>query len=664
MKSFSWLVAVSLLALAACEEKRTVGVGTPGDNNNNNNNDERECRVDRDCDAQYDVCDDRKCVEGPCLDGVQSAGETGVDCGGPLCGKCPIGESCLSNADCASQACANRECVDSATTANNNVNPGCLDPGDPARFVRWDNGITAEIAFVPFTRGADPVLASGIAIADFNGDGHVDVLVTNQGAEPSLFFNDGTGNFTDVTATSGLSGLTLTTSISVADFDGDGDLDVVIGRTIGGVYVMLNQGDGTFVDATDTTGIGDPSDVVSGGSFADFDGDGDLDFYLGSYLPPVEVMVPFMLPPPKPNRLYRNNGDGTFTEMAYSPGGVGEEGSTLAVAWWDFDADGRPDLWSSNDFGMFQQPSQLWRNGGPDPDDPDGWIWEDISAASGIDVAIFGMSASLADFDNDQDQDGYASNMARNVLHVVENGTSTNEALERGVACDILVDPRPAPVREPEYVARLDGMQPFLDDYTDADSPYYSLTSWAATFADFNHDGWQDLHIVNGTTLSDLTPEASFQPNYLFMNRADGTFEPAPCWALPDIRGTSRGAAAGDLDGDGDMDLIWADQGHNGDATVYVIRNEMAVGNWLMIELEGQPPNTDAIGAKVTLQAGGLIQTRWIDGGQSYMSVSERVAHFGLGAAEVIDSLVVTWPDGSTQTVPVAAVNQRLIVQQ
>lgn len=654
---------VSLIVITACEEDRPP-IQTPNENNDG------ECRVDRDCDDFFVCNDDDECEAGPCLDGVQGDGETGVDCGGLTCGKCPDGEACLSGLDCASGTCSDRVCRtagsnnDNNENNENNVNPTCEDPGDTARFALWENGISKEISYIPQTRGADPVVASGQAIFDYDLDGDVDVLVTNQGGTPSLFANDGSGNFTDMTAGSGLENLTETTSVSVADFDGDGDPDVVLGRTNGGVYTLINSGNGSFVDESSLRGLGETDDVVSGGTFADFDGDGDLDFYLGSYLGQFEVMVPVMFPAPKPNRLYRNDGTGAFTEMSYSPGGVGEEGSTLAVAWWDFDADGRPDIWSSNDFGMIQQPSQLWRNGGPDPADPDGWLWEDISASAGVDLAIFGMSASLADFDNDGDQDGYASNMAQNVLHVVDNGTTTNEGVARGVACDVLPDPRPAPVDDPQYVALLPEMQPFLDNYTDADSPYYSLTSWAATFKDFNHDGWLDLHVVNGTTLSDLTPEANFQPNYLFVNQADGTFEQAPCWTLPDIRGTSRGAAAGDLDGDGDMDIVWSDQGDNGDGAVYVIRNDMSAGNWLIVELEGSAPNTDAIGAKVELQAGGLVQTRWIDGGQSYMSVSERVAHFGLGAAESVDSLAVTWPDGTTQNVSVLVVNERVTVTQ
>ncbi len=539
---------------------------------------------------------------------------------------------------------------------NNTVGPvPCEDLGDPARFVDWPgNGIDVAISRYQ-DEPASYIVTSGVAMVDFDGDGDLDVMITNNGGALAYFTNDGAGAFTDATTAAGVAGLTQTSSLSAADFDGDGDTDVVVGR-LSGAYVLENQGDGTFVNASAVWGIGQATDVVSGGAFGDFDGDGDLDFYLASY-----TMEAGNYPTTLPNRLYRNDGT-TFRELTTSPGGPGSEGGTLGIAWWDFDGDGRQDLWVANDFGMTARPNQLWRNMGRDPLDADNWLFEEVASAANLDIAVFSMSATLGDFDNDGDRDAYVANAANNVLHVVNGTTTTNEAVARGVASGTILDPMPRPVIPPIYMALIPEMQAFIDDYTDPNSGLYTLSSWSSMFFDADQDGWQDLWVSNGQIPSFLTPEASFQPNFLFVNNA-GTFRQSECWETPSIRASTRGAAVGDLDGDGDVDVIWVDNGINGAPVAHVARNEMASGNWLTVQLRGASPNTDAIGAKVTLVAGGITQTRWIDGGQSFMSVSERVAHFGLGAATSVDSLVVTWPDGSVESRIVDAINQRLLVE-
>jgi hypothetical protein len=593
--------------------------------------------------------------------------------------------ACVLDSDCVRGECRDGQChqvtatngpngrvnnESTGPTTNNGTNGGplnngtiapqmpCEDTGGAERFaLAEDTGIDLEVVPSGTLEGAGGILTSGVAIADLDHDGDADVIVTNEGGAPGYFANEGDGSFVDVTTERGLGGLTATTSLTVGDIDGDADSDLVIGR-IGGLYVMTNDGDGQFSDATEQWGVADSMDVVSAGVLADFDGDLDLDLYVANYSGDPSV-VPEVLP----NRLYRNDGQ-TFTELTTSPGGEGAEGSTLAAAWWDFDEDGRPDVWVANDFGMTATPNQLWRNVGPDPSDPDNWLFENIASDANVDVPIFSMSVALADFDNDGDRDGYVANMAQNVLHVVDGLTTTDESVARGVASSVLPDPRPRPVDPPWYVPFLPEMEPFLAEYTDPDSGMYTLTSWSSVFFDANQDGWQDLFVSNGAVLTPLTPEATNQPNYLFVNQRDGTFAREPCYAIPDVRGSTRGAAVGDLDGDGDQDVVWSDNGINGEGTPVVAFNEMATGNWLTIELEGASPNTDAIGARVTLSVDGVRQTRWIDGGQSYLSVSERVAHFGLGTADSVDSVVVTWPDGEEQSVDVPDVNRRVSVSQ
>jgi len=209
-------------------------------------------------------------------------------------------------------------------------------------------------------------------------------------------------------------------------------------------------------------------------------------------------------------------------------------------------------------------------------------------------------------------------------------------------------------------------MAEFMMNYADTSSELYTLTSWSSIFFDFNNDGLQDLYVANGAVITDLTPEATNQPNYLLANNGDHTFTQVPCWGMPDIRGSSRGAAVGDLDRDGDLDIVWVDNGDNGEAGVFVARNDATDWNWSIIELQGRGANREGIGAKITLYANGVgAQHRWIDGGQSFLSVSERMAHFGLQAAEVIDAIEITWPSGVVQDVdPLPPVNQRYFVME
>jgi len=535
----------------------------------------------------------------------------------------------------------------------------CPDPGDPARFARWSNGISASVSHDRSFETAGETISSGIGIFDLDSDGDNDVIVTSQGSTLIYFENDGDGNFTDATSSAGLDGLTLTTSVSGADIDGDGDTDLLIGRTTG-AYLLINDS-GSFTDEAMQRGLFDPDDVVSGASFADFDGDGDLDVYITSYHPPLNPMDTTL--PTLRNRLLRND-DGSFNEITISPGGEATKGMTLASAWWDWDEDGRPDLWVAEDFGVVHGPNKLFRNLGPDPEDADGWLFEDIAGQTGLDAKVFSMSATLADFDNDGDRDGYVTNMANNVFHVRDGDRVSDEAVTLGVTAGTTDNPEALAMGEPNYASGLEGIDEFFANYADPSSGLHTVTSWNAIFFDADHDGWQDLFVANGPVLTTVMPEARRQPNSFFVGDEGGSFSEAPCWFLPDKMGASRGAAVGDLDGDGDLDLVWSNNGDAGEGGVYAARNDFSDGNWLIVELEGQAPNTDAIGAKITLTAGDLTQTRWIDGGQGFMSVSERVAHFGLADADAIDSLIVEWPNGSTQDVEVDAINQRIVINE
>ncbi len=661
-------LAIAALLVLGCGPKNSPVVPS-----GNNDGPDAECRRDSDCE-DFHVCNrDDECEPGPCLDGEQSFGETDVDCGGSTCGACPLDAACQFGRDCESGTCTLGVCANDGAnngTDNNGANNGgpgfeCEDTGGAERFTLWDSGIDFE----PGHRGRQSTTGAtttgGIAAFDYDADGDVDVMVTSEGGTLALFQNDGSGAFSDVTQAANLDGLTYTTGLSVADLDADADLDVWVGRSIEGSFLLLNQGDGTFRESGAQWGLPVEDAGSAGGTFGDFDGDGDLDLYQANYFGPFDPDDPLNPPGPTSNRLLRNDGDRfTLVTEEATPGFGETRGSTLAAAWWDYDQDGDPDLWVGNDFGMRWNPNQLWRNDGPDPNDANGWSFVDVAPDVGLDAKIFSMSTTLADFDNDGDQDGYVSNLARNVLHVWEGSSATEQAVQRGVAVSDFHDPRPAPTEPPMYSSPEQGMDEFFENYSDPNSEHYTLTSFGSFFFDANLDGWQDMFVVNGSVSTTLVPEGTFQPNRVLMSTRDGNFEEAPCWFTPDIRGTSRGAAYADFDRDGDLDVVFADQGDYGEAQVVLLRNELDVGNYIVVELEGLSPNTQAIGAKVTLVTAGGTQTRWIDGGQGYMSVSERVAHFGLGEADAVESLEVSWPDGTSQTVSVDAVNQRIVVAQ
>jgi hypothetical protein len=654
------LVLLGSVLLLACSEKPGPSVVEPPP--------EEGCETSDDCSGGRE-CIDGACEAPTCTDGIQNQDETDVDCGGMTCGPCAAGKSCRLEFDCIF-SCVDGVCQQSGSggpdggppdedmgaDSDTGSSPGtCEDTGEPRRFVRWkESGL--DLAAAGDT-GTD--FTAGIGIADFDGDGNVDVVTTSPVGNPKLLLNQGDGTFADATAQSGLGDLNNATAIAIADFDGDSDSDLFLGRSEG-QYLLENDGAATFTDVTDAWGLGGWDSIVSAASFVDFDGDGDLDLYVSGWSMREGVATFVSVP----NVLYRNDGDG-FTALSSSPGGEATMGKTNAATWWDYDEDGDPDLLVGNDFGPVDVGDQLWRNVGPDSDDPDGWLFTDVSAQANFDTKLFTMSTTVADFDNDLDLDVYLANFGFNVLHVVEDGVATDEAVDRGVGVGHLADPIPMPTEDPSFGVPIDGMEEFVEDYTDPSLDQYVLTSWASIFFDANHDGWQDLWVVNGMVVSEYVPEATNQPNYLLHSLQDGTFERAPCWYRPDIRGSSRGSAVGDLDGDGDLDILFTDTGLNtSDPGLYALRNDDGDGNWLIVELQGTAPNTDAIGARVVIDVGGARQMRHIDGGQGFVSVSERIAHFGVADADTIDSIEVTWPDGTTTTQTDVDANRRLVIIQ
>ncbi|HEY3082621.1 MAG TPA: FG-GAP-like repeat-containing protein [Chloroflexota bacterium] len=487
---------------------------------------------------------------------------------------------------------------------------------------------------------ADAIQA-GVAFFDFDGDGRPDILLTNANGPNALYRNNGDGTFSDVAAAAGVAdpdGVSI--GVACADYDNDGRCDLLVTRLGGGLKLYRNRGDGTFADVTAEAGLALPGGHGASAAWADFDGDGHLDLYVTYWLDSVppgltdlmrtdgELRVEYTARS-RGHRLYRNNGDGTFSEVSQYLG-LPPPSPGLAVGFVDYDDDGRPDLYVVNDMGRFVQPNKLFHNDGPTPDG--GWRFSEVGHRAGVDAVLFGMGIALGDYDGDGRLDMYATNMGSNQLfHNRGDGTfepTTNRAgVGRGT------------IRGEDSVG------------------------WGTAFFDFDNDGNLDLYFtagvvypmppVNGVSVPD-------QPNAMFHNRGDGTFRDVSRLTKTDSTGCGRGLAVADFDGDGFLDVLVANYGQ----PPVLYQNSGNANRWLQVRLIGTRSNRDGIGARLTLTAGGRAQVREVASGTSFLSQHSLIAHFGLGQLERAEALEIRWPSGARQRLTDLAANRLITVTE
>jgi hypothetical protein len=517
------------------------------------------------------------------------------------------------------------------------------------------NGSTGE-KLMPETIG------SGAAFIDYDNDGDQDLLLVNSkwwpGEErepaPTLAFyrNDGHGRFTDVTAEAGLKITCFGMGAAVGDFDNDGWTDLYI-TTLGKNYLFRND-HGRFVDVTaqaDVAGL--DTDWSTAAAFIDYDNDGDLDLFVGNYVlwsRKIDLEIDFQLTGlgrafGAPNhftgandRLYRNEGNGRFSDVSASAGIIVTdpssglpEGKTLGVAPIDYDNDGWIDLFVSNDTVR----NFLYHNLG-------NGRFEEIGALEGIGYdrngkATGAMGIDAAYFRNDQDLGVGIGNFANEMssLFVTEDGHApfADEAVLMGFG--------PA--------SRL------------------ALT-FGLFFFDYDLDSRLDIFQANGHLEGDINvvqPSQTYaQPAQLFWNCGDACRTP---FVLAENTGdlgeplVGRGAAYADIDGDGDLDIVVVQNGRR----AVLFRNDQQLGHhWLRVKLEGRTVNRNAIGAKLILTADGVTQRRSVMPTHSFLSQVELPVTFGLGGAERVDALTVIWPNGQKQDVPVTAIDTTLTITQ
>jgi hypothetical protein len=493
-------------------------------------------------------------------------------------------------------------------------------------------------------------LGSGVAIFDADGDGRQDVLLVNgtswpdqprrDGATSRLFRNAGRGTFEDVTARSGLAVPLYGMGAAAADYDNDGHQDLLI-TAIGQSRLFRNTGQGKFVDVTDRAGLGGHSGFSTSALWFDYDRDGDLDLLILNYVrwtPETDVFCSadgkeksYCTPEAYAGAtswLFRNRGNGTFEDVTAASGLFDPTSKALGVAMLDYDVDGWPDLFVAND----TQPNKLYRN------QRDGRFVESAVQAglafSEDGRARAGMGTDAADFDNSGVPSVVVTNFSGEML-----GLYT--PVRPGVYADR------APASELGRVSRL-------------------TLGFGCFFFDADLDGLLDLLVVNGhidDSLSKTQGRVLYAESpHLFHNRGGKFVDVASAvgagFAEPKV---GRGAAFGDIDLDGDLDVILTTNA--GQPRVY--RNDLTVKHRsVRLALRGTKSNRDGLGGRVRVRVGTTWLTRVVRTGSSYLSQSELPLTFGLGTREQADEAIVEWPSGLQQTLgPLRAGRSYLVVE-
>lgn len=484
-------------------------------------------------------------------------------------------------------------------------------------------------------------LGAGASWADYDNDGWIDLVVPGRN-RVTLFRNNGNGTFTDVSRQAGITRVGVYNRAAIwADYDNDGFKDLYITTRRGDLnFLYRNNGNGTFTNVTAQAGVaGDRTDDSTVAAWGDYNNDGFLDLYVGNNDGPTPVPPQFVGAEGWPNRLYRNNGNGTFTDVTAQTG-VGNRGRTLDALWCDYDDDGDVDLFVVNDFGQFTgYPDTVYRNDGPDG--RGGWRFTDVGEEIGFGSQSqqYGMGITAGDYDMDGDLDYYITGGGINLLHR-NNGDGTFTEVAEAVGVGI-----PFPTVGPSLIYGTDEQN----------------HGWGCTWWDYDLDGWLDLYVSNswlGTRGN--FPAAYYNPNMLYRNNRDGTFtEIAPSLGLSH-GGRNRGHAFADYDNDGDLDLYLAMLGQRN----VLLRNDLPTGNnWLKIELVGTVSNRDAVGAKIIVTSPGLREIRPVPNADPHLSQNSPEQLFGLGQNTTVD-IEVRWPRGAVQRLTNVRANQKLVITE
>jgi hypothetical protein len=494
-------------------------------------------------------------------------------------------------------------------------------------------------------------MGSGALFFDYDGDGWIDAFLVDGGsiADPALarrarhrlFHNRGNGTFEDVTTRAGIEHSGYGMGACSGDYDGDGRPDLYV--TNGGPNVLYrNRGDGTFADVTAAARVGDPRWSASC-AFADLDRDGDLDLWVTNYVNADPKNPPFcgdaraghrfychpLKYDPLPNTVYRNDGHGTFTDVSDEAGVGALRSNGLGVVVADYDDDGWPDVFVAND----NLPNFLFHNRGM-------LRFTETGLAAGIAVAAdakprAGMGIDTGDYDGDGRLDLVITNLDFE-MHTVHRG------LAQGLFADATAE-------------------------SGIGFPTLPFVGFGVALLDVDNDAQLDVAIANGHIL-DNAPQfragsTYMQRKLLFRNTTGRRFVESGRQLGPGFGSAKvgRALAAGDIDNDGDLDLLVS---NNGQAAELLRNDGGNSGNALLVKLRGAGMNADAIGARVLVTTGARTQRRDVKAGSGYLSQHDLRQHFGLGGATTAERLEVRWPSGRLETVRDIAANQIVTIEE
>ncbi len=541
------------------------------------------------------------------------------------------------------------------------VKPASARTVSPAAAIEFENIIkNSKINFV-LRNSVSPqrytieTMTGGVALFDYNNDGLLDIFFTNGASIPSLdksdprywnrlYRNNGDGTFTDVTESAGLKGKCYSMGAAAADYDNDGFTDLyVAGYNCNQLF--HNNGDGTFTDVTEKTGVGGmipkygKAWSVAAGWF-DYNNDGLLDLFVVNYLnydiksarPCVQQGLPAYCSPVDflgtPNILYRNNGDGTFTDVSQQSHISDFVGKGMGLSFADYDGDGFTDIFVSND--TFQ--NYLLHNNG------DG-TFSEVGLQAGIAYnafgdAVAGMGTDFRDLDNDGKPDIFETAMFGEGFPIYHN-------LGDGQFQD---------------VTGAAGMTALTS----------RLTAWGAGVYDFDNDGYKDIFTANSDILDNsmlLAHRPYGLPNGLFRNKGNLTFEDLSLKAGPtfSVPAPHRGAAFGDLNNDGKIDIVVTVL--NGPPEIMMNRTNNQ-NHWIIFNLIGVKSNRDGLGADIKITTANGSQYNRATTAVGYNSSSDKRVHFGLGSAYVINKVEIAWPSGIKQTLTNVKADQILTVRE
>jgi hypothetical protein len=492
-------------------------------------------------------------------------------------------------------------------------------------------------------------MVSGLALFDYDGDGFIDIYFLNGAAlkgtvldappRNTLYRNHGDWTFTDVTAEAGVGDEGFGLGVTVGDYDGDGDPDLYV-NNFGPNVLYRNNGDRTFTDVTAEAGVANGDKVGAGACFLDIEGDGDLDLYASNYVNfSYENHVPIMIQgktfqagpqyyKPVPDTLYRNNGDGTFTDISESSGIGSVSGPGMGMVCADFDDDGDQDIFVCHDGA----PNFYFQNDGQGN-------FQEMGLLAGVAYDFAGnenssMGVDCGDYDNDGRLDLFMTDYQAEM-----------PVLYRNLG---------------------DG---FFEDATSAAKITNDLlphVNWGTGLVDLDNDGDRDLFVACGhfdriETIDDRT--ALKIPNYVLMNTGDGRFVDVTqdCGDGLRVVESSRGTGFDDLDNDGDLDGVIL----NAHAPPTLLRNETQNANhWLQVRLEGSPGNRFAVGARVRVVAGDLVQVAEVHSGRGYQSHYGTRLQFGLGDRQRVDRVEVRWPNGDWEWFPTQPIDRQIVLRK